>query len=112
MYKVIKYFIDLQDGEHPYNVGDAYPREGLKVSDKRISELSSSNNRRHTPLIAEVSDVESDDKGSAPDVSEDRDDTTEKEPVATSQPEKKPKETKDGRTGNAKPAKSRSGAKK
>lgn len=112
MYKVIKYFIDLQDGEHPYNVGDAYPREGLKVSEKRINELSSSNNKRHTPLIAEVSGAASDDKGSAPEASDDKDDTTEKEPVATSQPEKKPKETKDGRTGSAKPAKSRSGAKK
>ena len=29
MYKVIKYFTDLQDNEHPYNAGDTFPRDGL-----------------------------------------------------------------------------------
>lgn len=51
MYKVIKYFTDLQDDNHPYNVGDDYPREGLKVTKERIEELSSDRNKRKKPLI-------------------------------------------------------------
>lgn len=51
MYRVIVSFIDLQDGEHAYNVGDAFPREGRTVSEDRIKELSSSNNKRKQPLI-------------------------------------------------------------
>lgn len=56
MYKVIKYFTDLQDDNHPYKVGDIYPRKGIKVSKKRISELESSDNKQGTPLIAKVDD--------------------------------------------------------
>ena len=52
MYKVIKHFTDLQDKNHPYYVGDDFPREGLKVTKERIAELSSSNNKRREPLIA------------------------------------------------------------
>lgn len=51
MYEVVNYFTDLQDGEHPYNVGDAFPRKGLKVSDERIRELSTEGNAQHRPLI-------------------------------------------------------------
>lgn len=54
MYKVVKYFTDLQDNSRPYNVGDVYPRKGLTVSDERIAELASSSNKQNTPLIAEV----------------------------------------------------------
>lgn len=54
MYKVIKYFTDLQDNEHAYDVGDAYPREGLTVSAERIAELAGSKNKQRTPLIEEV----------------------------------------------------------
>lgn len=54
MYKVIKYFMDLQDKNHPYNVGDVFPRNGLKVSDDRIAELAGSNNKQGVPLIAKV----------------------------------------------------------
>lgn len=54
MYKVIKYFTDLQDNSRPYNVGDIYPRKGLTVSEERIKELSGSNNKQNTPLIEEV----------------------------------------------------------
>lgn len=54
MHHVISYFIDLQDGEHPYNVGDAFPREGHSVSEERIAELSSSRNKRKKPLIEKV----------------------------------------------------------
>ena len=54
MYKVIKLFTDLQDNNFKYEVGDEYPRLGLKPSLARIEELSGSDNRQHTPLIEEV----------------------------------------------------------
>lgn len=56
MYKVIRYFVDLQDDCHGYNIGDTFPREGLEVTPERIAELSGCNNRRKTPLIALVED--------------------------------------------------------
>lgn len=54
MYKVIKYFTDLHDNNHPYNVGDTFPRKGVEVKPERIAELSGSNNKQGTPLIEEV----------------------------------------------------------
>lgn len=51
MYKVIKFFTDLQDGNHPYNVGDIFPREGFEVLPSRIKELSGKKNRQGEPLI-------------------------------------------------------------
>lgn len=88
MYTVIKQFIDLQDKNHPYNVGDDFPREGLKVTEERIAELSSSHNKRREPLIT----------------------------LATSQEEtkEKPQEEveKDDRSGSSKNAKSKPGKKK
>lgn len=51
MYEVIHFFTDLQDFEHPYNVGDKFPRDGLTVSEERLKELSGSNNKQHKPLI-------------------------------------------------------------
>lgn len=54
MYKVIKYFTDLQDSNHPYNEGDVYPRNGITVTEKRLAELAGSNNKRKEPLIALV----------------------------------------------------------
>ena len=54
MYKVIKFFTDLQDNNHPYNEGDVFPRSGLKVSETRIAELMSSNNKRGEQLITAV----------------------------------------------------------
>lgn len=53
-YKVIKAFYDLQNGDHRYEVGDDFPVKGAIVSDKRIKELSGSNNRQKTPLIVET----------------------------------------------------------
>lgn len=66
MYKVIKFFHDLEDKKetksgtvyHAYNVGDVYPREGFKPSDGRIEELSGSENRQGEPLIELVEEVE------------------------------------------------------
>ena len=54
MYKVIAYFEDLQDCMHAYNVGDEYPRKGFEVTDKRIEELATTQNRRKIPLIKKV----------------------------------------------------------
>ena len=54
MYKVVKYFEDLTDNRYPYNEGDTFPRKGLKVSDERIDELSSTNNKRGEVLIVEI----------------------------------------------------------
>ena len=54
MYRVIKYFTDLQDNDHDYNVGDIYPHNKKKVSASRIKELSTDKNRRGVPLIEKV----------------------------------------------------------
>ena len=54
MYRVIKYFTDLQDKNHEYNVGDIYPHNNKKVSASRIKELSTNKNRRGIPLIEKV----------------------------------------------------------
>lgn len=56
VYRVIKPFADLQDGNHQYNVGDTFPRIGMlgKVTDKRISELAGSDNKQGAPLIEKV----------------------------------------------------------
>lgn len=66
MYKVIKAFHDLKDFKtdksgkiteyHYYEVGDTYPRQGIKPSDARIEELSGSANQQREPVIQEVSD--------------------------------------------------------
>ena len=55
-YKVIEYFEDLQDNGRPYNVGDVFPVDGNTVTDERIAELASAQNRRRIPLIEEVED--------------------------------------------------------
>lgn len=54
MYKVIKHFIDLQDNNYKYDVGDTYPRKGLNVLQSRINELASDKNLQKTPLIEEI----------------------------------------------------------
>ena len=54
MYRVIKHFVDLQDNNYKYDVGDTYPRKGLNVLQSRINELASSKNRQGVPLIEEI----------------------------------------------------------
>lgn len=56
MYKVIRYFTDLQDNNRPYNVGDQFPHIecGYPVTEKRLAELASRNNMQKTPLIRYV----------------------------------------------------------
>ena len=60
-YKVIHRFTDLQDFNHLYNVGDVFPRVGMKVSQSRIDELVSSKNKLKTPLIELEKDKKIDD---------------------------------------------------
>ena len=45
MYKVIERFMDLQDDNYIYEVGDAYPREGADPTLERIRELASNSNK-------------------------------------------------------------------
>jgi hypothetical protein len=58
MYKVIKAFADLQDGNHTYSVGDRFPRCGVEVGKERIAELSGRENKQGVPLIKLVEDEE------------------------------------------------------
>lgn len=55
-YRVIRFFYDLTDSAHPYNVGDSFPREGLAVSDKRIAELTTDKNRLKAPVIEVIAE--------------------------------------------------------
>ena len=55
-YKVIHYFTDLQDFNHSYNVGDAFPRIGINVSQARLNELAGNNNKQGKPLIKKIED--------------------------------------------------------
>ena len=57
-YLVIVPFTDLQDNDFQYRVGDEYPRSGLEVSNERLEELSTKNNRRGIQIIAPVEATE------------------------------------------------------
>lgn len=57
-YKVIHAFSDSQDFRHVYNVGDVFPRKGMKVTPERLKELSGKNNKQKKPLIKEIAGVE------------------------------------------------------
>lgn len=57
MYKVIRYFVDLQDNNYPYNAGDNYPRYGYLPSADRIEELMGSRNKQGVPLIQFVEET-------------------------------------------------------
>ena len=54
MYEVVRFFTDLQDNHHAYNAGDIFPREGMVVSEDRLKELSSKNNKQKAVLIKEI----------------------------------------------------------
>lgn len=62
MFIVINTFLDLQDAEYLYDVGDAYPREGLEPSEERIKELLGSDNLQGQPMIKAVKTVPADKK--------------------------------------------------
>lgn len=57
-YEVIHNFKDLEDNNHLYLKGvegkNIYPREGLKPTKKRITELSSNKNKIGKPLIKKL----------------------------------------------------------
>ena len=55
-YRVICFFTDLKDNNHPYQVGDNFPRKGAVASAHRINELATSENRQKRPLIEYVED--------------------------------------------------------
>lgn len=59
MYKVVKFFTDLQDNNRPYNVGDSFPHADTSytVSESRLAELSGSDNKRGMPLIQLVEEA-------------------------------------------------------
>lgn len=57
-YRVVKAFVDLQDNKYRYEVGDEYPRKGKKTTKKRVAELSSDDNKRHTVMITPIEDEE------------------------------------------------------
>ena len=50
-YKVLSYFEDLLDDGHKYQPGDEFPRKGMRVSQRRLEELSSDRNLRGVKLI-------------------------------------------------------------
>lgn len=78
-YEVISFFTDLRDYDHPYNVGDEFPRQGVTVSEERILELLSGRNKQRRPLIKAVgSDNQKPEEPKTPDSS--------KENVAPEQP--------------------------
>lgn len=54
MYKVIKFFTDLQDNNYPYNVGDTFPRNGLDVLPSRLKELAGKKNKQGEPVIEKI----------------------------------------------------------
>lgn len=53
MYRVIKYFIDLEDNNHVYSVGDKYPYTGM-AKPERVAFLSSYKNKLGAPVIKAV----------------------------------------------------------
>lgn len=77
MFIVINAFLDLQDAEYLYDVGDAYPREGLEPSEERIKELLGSDNLQGQPMIKVVKTVPADKKSEESTDSEPTEDVTE-----------------------------------
>ena len=118
MYEVIVYFEDLQDGGHPYNIGDAYPRKGLEVSEDRIRELSTSNNARRKPLICATSHKaeEVPEPVEETETAEEAAETPVEAPVEVPEPVEEPEKpkrgTKNGQSSNTKAPKRGLGKKK
>lgn len=54
MWRVIRDFCDLHDGNFSYKVGDTFPRAGKVVSDDRLEFLASDKNLLRTPVIEKV----------------------------------------------------------
>lgn len=56
MYRALSFFTDNDDGGHPYEKGDVYPRPGLSPTASRINELAGRGNVRGVPVIGLVND--------------------------------------------------------
>ena len=54
MWAVVSGFVDLNDNNHVYRVGDKYPRPGVRVNKARAMELAGENNGLKRKLIEEV----------------------------------------------------------
>lgn len=70
--KVVYKFADLLDGNHIYEVGDNYPRDGYKPTKERVEELKGSDNKIGKPLIVAEADevIEAEPKAVAPEEAE------------------------------------------
>lgn len=53
---VIAPFVDLEDEHHIYRKGDIYPRAGLNVSDERIMQLLSTQNKARKSFLERVAE--------------------------------------------------------
>lgn len=56
-YVVINAFTDLEDNEHIYSVGDKYPHDARNISEisqERLEQLTTTNNKRQRILIKEI----------------------------------------------------------
>jgi len=99
MYKAISYFKDMKDNMHPYNPGDTFPRDGLKVDAKRLEELSTDKNRRGKPVIELVKEEEAEEK---PEVKEEPiEEAVVEEPIVEEPIVEEPKPKKRGKKKNA-----------
>lgn len=99
MYKAISYFKDMKDNMHPYNPGDTFPRDGLKVDAKRLEELSTDKNRRGKPVIELVNEEEAEEK---PEVKEEPiEEAVVEEPIVEEPIVEEPKPKKRGKKKNA-----------
>lgn len=84
MYRVIRYFTDLQDNDYAYNVGDVFPRQGMNVTEDRFAELASSENRQKMPLIEKADDPAPETKTA---------ETTEENPAVEENPKRRKRKT-------------------
>lgn len=98
-------FVDLQDGKRLYEADEVYPRSGLVVTDERLAELASTNNKAGFPLIYPIYEPEDNAKGNTKAKAEkpvkgektaqndEPEQTSDAEPVAEAEPEAPKKRT-------------------
>lgn len=58
MYKVLNKFADSLDNDFVYEVGDAYPREGVEVTNSRLEQLLNPIHTLGGPAIEKLEDGE------------------------------------------------------
>ena len=54
MYEAVRDFVDIQDNNHIYRMGDKFPHDGAKASKSRIAELASTENKCGVVLIKAI----------------------------------------------------------